>query len=174
VRLRPDDDDRWSAFDAALRGMERPGPEPQLRDRCLPPAGYTVLVVDDEPNIRHLIRLHLERLGCEVVEAADGVEALARVPELRPDLIVLDVMMPGPSGFEVVTILKSDPRVGDIPIVLLTAKDEYDDIRGGWQRGADNYLTKPFNPEELRAMVQRMLAVRGTPEEPPPFRPWNK
>jgi len=170
------DDASWGSFEDALRQVEAPDAPVELLARCLAPAERvpTILVVGDEPRIRQLIRLHLERAGWRVEEAVDGVAALARVPELRPDLVVLDVMMPGPSGFDVVTVLKSDPRTTDILVVMLTAKDDYDDIRRGWNRGADCYFCKPFNPWELCATIGRMLAVRGTPEEPAPLRPWLK
>ena len=165
-------EEAWSVFDAALRGIERPEPRTSLRERCLP--GRSVLVVDDEPNIRRLICLHLERAGYDVAEAADGPAALARVAERRPDLVLLDVMMPGPSGFEILQILKSSPETAAIQVIMLTAQSRDENIRHGWQTGADNYLTKPFNPEELRVVVDRTMAVLDTPDNPPPLRRWLK
>ncbi len=173
----------WAVFEERLRAIEEPALPEGLLARCLAPAESSpalgeerplVLVVDDEPHIRRLIRIHLERMGCAVVEAADGEAALSRLPALHPDLILLDVMMPGPSGFEVVERIKADPRTAAVPVVMLTARDEYDDIRRGWSKGADCYFSKPFNPWELCETVRRMLAVRGTPDEPAPLRPWLK
>ncbi|HLO01778.1 MAG TPA: response regulator transcription factor [Symbiobacteriaceae bacterium] len=113
----------------------------------------TILVVDDEPNIRELCRLYLEQEGFSVVEAADGPSALAQATELKPDLVVLDVMMPGKSGFEVCKELAPH----GIPVLLLTARsDELDRILG-LELGADDYLTKPFSPRELVARVKAIL-----------------
>jgi two-component system alkaline phosphatase synthesis response regulator PhoP/two-component system response regulator VicR len=168
----------WSAFEAALRKIERPGPEPVLRERCLPgpPAGRPtrVLLVDDEPNIRRLIRVQLSGRGYEVLEAAEGREALEKVRSDRPDIVLLDVMMPELDGLQVLDILKGDPRTAEIVVVMLTARGSDDHIRHGWKRGADLYLTKPFNPEELRRTLDRLAAVLGTPENPPPLRTGEK
>jgi two-component system alkaline phosphatase synthesis response regulator PhoP/two-component system response regulator VicR len=169
-------DETWAAFDAALRATPQPEPPSDLRERCLPGAARRrrILVVDDEPNIRRLIELHLSGAGYQVLTACDGEEALAAVEGRRPDLIVLDVMMPGPDGFQVLETLKGDPETADIPVLMLTAKDGDDQIRHGWRTGADMYLTKPFNPEELRRVIDRMAAVLDTPENPPPLRRWPK
>ncbi|HLN61480.1 MAG TPA: response regulator transcription factor [Symbiobacteriaceae bacterium] len=112
-----------------------------------------VLVVDDEPNIRELCRLYLEQEGFTVEEAADGIEGLERAKQLRPALVVLDLMMPGKSGFDVCRELRSL----DIPVIMLTARgDEVDKILG-LELGADDYLTKPFSPRELVARVKVVL-----------------
>jgi DNA-binding response OmpR family regulator len=166
-------------FDASLRRLPRPEPDPALRDRCLPPElrprpstadARRILVVEDEPAIRQLVRLHLSRAGYEVSEARDGIEALARVRARPPDLIILDVMMPGMDGFQVLEALRGDPSTIEIPIVMLTAKGSSDHVRRGWQKGADFYMPKPFNPAELRSVVDRLAAVSGTPENPAPLR----
>jgi DNA-binding response OmpR family regulator len=113
----------------------------------------TILVVDDEPNIRELCRLYLEQEGFTVAEAADGPGALAQAGAVGPDLVVLDVMMPGKSGFEVCKELAPQ----GIPVLLLTARgDELDRILG-LELGADDYLTKPFSPRELVARVKAIL-----------------
>lgn len=177
----------WETFDAALRGLEHPEPPLSLRERCLPPAASAppavpsaakgarrILVVDDEPSIRRLIQVQLERAGYEVVVAVDGIEALETFHRLRPDLVVLDVMMPGPDGFRVLQILKDDPRTAAVPVVMLTARSGDDHVRQGWQEGVDFYMSKPFNPAELRTVVDRMVAVLDTPENPPPLRRWLK
>jgi len=167
---------RWLALDAALRGLDAPEPNPDLRARCLPGAARppTVLVVDDEPNIRRLLEIHLTGAGYAVLTASDGIEALERVRECRPHLIVLDVMMPRLDGMHVLRTLKADPATVDIPVLMLTARGGSDDMRHGWQDGADFYMPKPFNPEELRSVLDRFEAVLGTPENPPPLRRWWK
>jgi two-component system OmpR family response regulator len=113
-----------------------------------------VLVVDDDQAIRDLVVTALDFVGFETAQAADGADALARTPEFAPDLIVLDVMMPGIDGFEVCRRLRAD---GDTtPVVFLTAKDTSADTLDGFANGADDYLTKPFN---LKILVARIEAV---------------
>src|SRR5262249_50282090 len=114
------------------------------------------------------------RAGYEVLTACDGLEALALVRAGRPDLIILDVMMPGPDGFAVLSALKEEPGTGEIPVIMLTARSGDDHIRRGLRTGADLYLPKPFDPDALRAIVDRFVAVLGTPENPPPLRRWLK
>jgi DNA-binding response OmpR family regulator len=112
-----------------------------------------ILVVDDEPNIRELCRLYLEQEGFTVHEAPDGIEGVRLAKELHPDLVVLDLMMPGKSGFDVCKEL----RELDIPMIMLTARgDEVDKILG-LELGADDYLTKPFSPRELVARAKVVL-----------------
>ncbi|HKZ91259.1 MAG TPA: response regulator transcription factor [Candidatus Limnocylindrales bacterium] len=123
----------------------------------------TILVVDDERNIIDLVRLYLERAGYAVVEARDGTEALRQHDRVDPDLIVLDLMLPGLDGIEVTREVR---RRGETPILMLTARSEDIDRIVGLEIGADDYLTKPFNPRELVARVKAILrrsdpAVRG-------------
>jgi len=167
------DEERWAAFDAALRDLEATLPPPDLRACCLPPA-HSVLVVDDEPNIRRLVQVHLEAAGYRVTTAADGRAALEQFGRVRPDLVLLDVMMPEMDGLEVLRHLKAHPESAGVPVVLLTARSGNDDIRRGWQQGTDFYLPKPFNPAELRELVRQLLATAGSPDEPPPLRRWPK
>jgi len=124
----------------------------------------TVLVVEDEPDIRELIRLNLEMDGFEVVTAADGEQGLRSVRNQRPDAIILDVMMPGLDGWEVLTRLKAmDDSLAQVPVVMLTARTgDLDRIRGGIE-GAVRYLTKPFVPAELRATIADVLAGDAEP-----------
>jgi two-component system alkaline phosphatase synthesis response regulator PhoP/two-component system response regulator VicR len=101
--------------------------------------------------------VNLERQGYEVVTAFDGKEALQKVEDERPDLVVLDVMMPYMDGFEVLQNLRRNPSTRDIPVIMLTAKAQDADVFKGWQSGVDCYLTKPFNPMELISFVKRIF-----------------
>lgn len=115
-----------------------------------------VLVVDDSAVIRDLIAVNLELEGFDVTVAGDGEEALARVAEQRPDVITLDVVMPRLDGFETATRLRADPAYADIPLVLVTARAAAADLARGEELGVDGYLTKPFEPAELVALVGRL------------------
>src|SRR4051794_27714239 len=108
-----------------------------------------VLVADDDPDMVTILRINLEAEGYAVDEAGDGRAALHIARQTRPDMIVLDVMMPAVDGIAVLTEIRADPDTRDIPIVLLTAKANDDDIWAGWRAGADYYLTKPFQLDEL-------------------------
>ncbi|GAC1312400.1 MAG: hypothetical protein NVSMB16_09230 [Acidimicrobiales bacterium] len=122
----------------------------------------TCLVVDDEPSIRELVALNLEAEGLVVRTAknADEAELIARA--IIPDLIILDVMMPGRDGYDVLTSLKASEETRDIPVVLLTAKATDEEIWQGWTSGADYYITKPFNVDELIHYVN--LIFDGVPQ----------
>ncbi len=124
-----------------------------------------VLVVDDEDKIREIVRRYLEQDGYEVADAADGEHALRLARELRPDIVVLDVMMPGTDGLEVLRTLRAE---SDVPVILLTARSEEVDKLIGLSVGADDYVTKPFSPRELTARVKTVLrrAQSGQPGEP--------
>lgn len=117
-----------------------------------------ILACDDEKHIVRLVQVNLERQGYEVVTANDGREALQKVEEERPDLVVLDVMMPYMDGFEVLQNLRRNAATRDIPVIMLTAKAQDQDVFKGWQSGVDCYLTKPFNPMELVAFVKRIFS----------------
>jgi two-component system, OmpR family, response regulator len=121
--------------------------------------GARVLVVDDEPAIREAVTMTLRYEGYEIAEAAAGRDALAQVEAFRPDLVVLDVMMPDLDGFEVTRRLRDAGN--RVPVVFLTAKDGVEDRVGGLKLGADDYLTKPFSLEELVARVQAVLRRSG-------------
>jgi DNA-binding response OmpR family regulator len=114
----------------------------------------TVLVVDDDPKIRELLRLYVEREGHRAAFAADGPEALAVARKSRPDLVLLDVMLPGLDGFEVCRRLREE---SDVPVVLLTARSGDSDKVVGLDLGADDYVIKPFSPRELMARVRAQL-----------------
>jgi two-component system alkaline phosphatase synthesis response regulator PhoP len=115
-----------------------------------------VLVCDDERHIVRLIQVNLEREGYKVVTAYDGKEGLEKVRTEKPDLMVLDVMMPYMDGFEVLKALRRDADTADLPVIMLTAKAQDKDVFEGYTYGADMYLTKPFNPRELIAFVKRI------------------
>ncbi len=116
-----------------------------------------ILAVDDEKHIVRLVQINLEKEGYEVVTANNGREALDKVASERPDLIVMDVMMPEMDGLEALQTLKSNPATAEIPVIMLTAKAQDADVFRGWQSGADLYLTKPFNPMELLTFVRRIF-----------------
>jgi CheY-like chemotaxis protein len=120
------------------------------------------LVVDDSEVIRDLITLNLQLDGLEVTQADGGLAALAIVKELRPDVITLDVMMPGMSGFETVERLRADTETAEIPIVLVTGRSQAADVARGERLGVEAYLSKPFEPSELVSVVRR-LAEFGRP-----------
>jgi len=118
----------------------------------------TILVVDDDPVILQLLQVNFEMEGFAVLTAADGQDGVARTRADRPDVVVSDVMMPRMSGLELVAVLKGDPDTADIPILLLTAKAQQADIGAGIDAGADDYVTKPFEPLDLVDRVNRLLA----------------
>lgn len=116
-----------------------------------------ILVVDDQADIRKLIRMTLEFEAFEIHEAADGQAALQQVQSLRPDLVLLDVMMPGAlDGFEVCRAIKTDPAHRGTPVVLLSARGRAEDLEAGQRCGADQYLVKPFGPLQLLEIIQRI------------------
>ena len=129
----------------------RPAPKPA----AAPPR--RVLVADDEPAMRLLLRVNLPSAGYEVVEAADGEAALARVREQPFDLLVLDVMMPGMSGFELAERLRADPATAYLPVVFMSARADEEDVRRGLALGAFDYVTKPFDPLRLGEHLNALL-----------------
>lgn len=117
----------------------------------------TVMIVDDEPNIVQLVRITLENSRVHVLEASDGATALDQAVAVRPNLILLDVDLPDVSGLDVCRRLKEEERLADTKIVMLTAAAQQDDIARGLAAGADLYLTKPFSPVRLLALVEQLL-----------------
>jgi DNA-binding response OmpR family regulator len=124
------------------------------------PAQPVVLAADDDEDILELVAFRLERSGYTVLRAHDGEEALRLAREEQPDLVVLDVMMPKLDGFEVTRRLRADAATSSTPIILLTARAQDADVQMGFDAGADDYLRKPFSPQELRARVQAILGRR--------------
>jgi phosphate regulon transcriptional regulator PhoB len=116
-----------------------------------------VMVIEDEKEIRDLVRYNLERAGYRVAALADGEEGLERLFAARPDALVLDLMLPGRSGLEVLRELRDEPATRDLPVLVLTARSAEMDKLLGFEHGADDYLTKPFSPRELVARLKALL-----------------
>ena len=120
-----------------------------------------IVVADDDVDIRELVEFKLASMGHEIVAVGDGAAAIEACRAQRPDLCVLDVMMPGVSGLDAIRMIRADPDLVDLPVVLLTARAQESDVATGFDSGADDYVTKPFSPRELAARVETLLA-RGT------------
>ncbi len=125
----------------------------------------TILIVDDNPQNVELLQAFLESLPVKLVTAVDGIDALAKVAEHNPDLILLDVMMPRMSGFQVCKSLKSDPKTRDIQILIVTALHELGDIERASECGTDDFVSKPVNKVELQTRVKSLLRVRHLKSE---------
>jgi DNA-binding response OmpR family regulator len=119
-----------------------------------------VLAADDDEDILGLVAFRLERAGYTVILARDGEEALELAVKEQPDLAVLDVMMPKLDGFELTRRLRAEETTSRMPIILLTARSQDADVQRGFEAGADDYVRKPFSPDELRARVQAILGRR--------------
>jgi CheY-like chemotaxis protein len=117
----------------------------------------TVLLCDDESVLRTLVRATLESDDYSIVEASDGEESLELARKFRPHIVVLDMMMPGRSGIDVLREIRSDPQLADIPVVMLTARARPADRDAALEAGADRYLAKPFSPLELISVVESLL-----------------
>lgn len=135
-----------------------------LKNQDQPPA-LTVLVIDDQENIIEFIKLGLKYEGYHVESAIDGPQGLEAAQRLVPDVIILDVMLPGIDGLEVCRRLRANPVTQDIPIMILTAKEEVRDRIAGLDMGADDYLTKPFSFDELVARIRAILRRQSRSEE---------
>lgn len=120
-----------------------------------------ILVVDDEPDVVEIVRLRLEQDGYTILTAGDGKAGLQSARDNKPDLVILDVMMPGLDGFEVAYQMKNDPTTANLPIVMLTARADFGSIAKGWNLDVDNYVTKPFKLDELSDTVKSVLIYRG-------------
>jgi CheY-like chemotaxis protein len=120
----------------------------------------SVLVVDDNRQNLELLQAYLEEMDCQIWCATDGLEALKIVKEHKPDLVLLDVMMPQMSGFEVCRRLKNDPETADIPVIMVTALNEFGDIERGIGSGTDDFVSKPVNKLELLTRVKTMLKLK--------------
>lgn len=120
-----------------------------------------IVVADDDADIRDLVVFKLEQSGHEVCAVGDGAAAVEACRAETPDLAVLDVMMPGMSGFEACRVLRGDPALAGVPVILLTARAQETDIEQGFRVGADDYVVKPFSPRELAARVTAVLQRSG-------------
>ncbi len=120
----------------------------------------TVLVVDDNQQNLELLQAYLEDVDCQAVPAHDGLEALEIIAKEPPDLILLDVMMPKMSGFEVCKRIKNDPKTSDIPVIMVTALNEFGDIERAIDSGTDDFLSKPVNKLELLTRIKTMLKLK--------------
>ena len=120
-----------------------------------------ILIVDDEADVVEIVRFRLARDGYTILTASDGESGLASIFRYHPDLVILDVMMPGIDGFEVLFQMKHNPRTRDTPVIMLTAKTDFASISKGWGMDVDNYVTKPFNVDELARTVKNVLVYRG-------------
>lgn len=120
----------------------------------------TVLVIDDDPVILELLRVNFEIEGFDVICASDGEEGLQRAQADRPDIVISDIMMPRRDGLQLLNDLKADPLTEDLPVILLSAKAQRAEVQQGLELGADDYITKPFDPLEL---IDRLNAVMTRP-----------
>ena len=144
---------------------QTPASEPVNNDEEATLARSKVLIVDDNAQNLELLVAYLDTLQCKVSTAADGLETLEKIRRDPPDLILLDIMMPRMSGFEVCRKLKSDPATRDIPIIMVTALNELGDIERGVESGTDDFISKPVNRLELVTRVKSLLRVRHLKNE---------
>lgn len=135
-------------------------PNPDLQSASLDASGASILIVDDNDQNLELLEAYLEDLGCEIRTARDGIEAMGAVAAKRPDIILLDVMMPRMSGFQVCRQLKSNPKMRDIPVVMVTALSDVGDVERAVECGADDFLTKPVHKLELVTRAKSLLRYR--------------
>jgi DNA-binding response OmpR family regulator len=119
-----------------------------------------ILVVDDDPNSLDIVRTFLESRGYTVFTAVDGKDALAKLEEVHPALMLLDVMMPGMDGWEVARVVKNHPNFKDVRVIMLTARSDFTDKHQGLRAGADDYIVKPIRLDELARRVERNLKAR--------------
>ena len=117
-----------------------------------------ILVVDDDRNLRKIIQTNLELAGFEVIAVPSAADALHTLETLQPDLVVLDVMMPAMDGYELARRIRAQPAITHVPIIMLTAKGEIEDKLAGFEAGVDDYIPKPFGPQELLARVRAKIA----------------
>jgi DNA-binding response OmpR family regulator len=122
--------------------------------------GTPILVVDDDPSSLEIVRTYLESRGYTVATAVDGKDALAKLEEVQPALLLLDVMMPGMDGWEVARVVKNHPQFQNVRVIMLTARSDFADKHEGLRAGADDYLVKPIQLEELGRRIERNLAAR--------------
>ncbi len=127
-----------------------------------------ILLVEDELNLRELVKARLEENGYEVTVAGDGYQAIFQARRVKPDLIILDLMIPRLDGYTVCRTLKASSDLATVPIIMFTARSSPDDMRRGMDMGADAYVTKPFDPATLLAKIEELLKPKTTVQEEPP------
>ena len=130
-----------------------------LSDERASRTGGRILVVDDEPHIRRLLGTTLAEEGFEVMLASDGTRGLAAIESKQADLVILDLMMPGASGLEILSKIRSSPGTADIPVIILTAKGQDTDREAAFAGGASDFMTKPFSPKKLIARIHEILGA---------------
>lgn len=136
----------------------------QIPDNLENAAPQLILIVDDELRMRRFIRMNMELEGYQVIEAENGIHALDQIRQFTPDLVVMDVMMPEMDGFETLKLLR---EISTVPVILLTVRDDEEDITRGLGLGADDYITKPFSPRVLTSRVAAVLRRAQWPAPPP-------
>jgi len=122
-----------------------------------------ILIVEDDPPILHLLRHILERAGFEVILAEDGNQALARLTETRPDLVLCDMVMPGLDGYATLAAIRRNPRTHSLPVLAVSVRNQAEDIQRALEAGANSYITKPFQRLQLLREIQRFLTAKGVP-----------
>jgi len=128
-----------------------------MTDPNFPSTKSTIMIVDDDHELVTIVRVILEQKGFNVRYAYNGPQLFAGLDEHKPDLIILDIMMPDMDGLEVLTRLKANPDTSSIPVIFLTAKVQYEDVLRGYKMGADHYITKPFTRNQLITGINRLL-----------------
>ena len=131
-----------------------------MPDDPAPSRGGRILVVDDEPHIRRVLDAMLGKEGFDVVLASEGAEGLRAIASGKIDLVILDLIMPGATGLEVLAKIRTDPQNADTPVIILTAKGQDADREAAFAGGADDFLTKPFSPKKLVARIREILGAR--------------
>ncbi len=121
------------------------------------PAGGVVLIAEDDRDIRDLVTVKLQAAGYQVIAVDDGLQALSQIRELLPDVALLDVMMPGISGLDIIATLRRDPSTSSVPVILMSARSQEFDVQSGLAQGAVDYIVKPFSPRELVTRVDAVL-----------------
>ena len=154
--------DKNPQMQVQAQAQAQPRPDPNS-DTFLPQS--TVLIVDDNPQNVELLQAFLESLPVRIVTASDGVEALEKVEQHKPDLILLDIMMPRLSGFQVCRRIKEDPKTRDVQVLMVTALNELGDIEQATECGTDDFVSKPVNKFELLTRVKSLLRVRHLKSE---------
>lgn len=130
-----------------------------------------ILLIDDHPDILRLLEMCVRGQGVTISKAQNGADGLAMIRSEKPDLVILDILMPELDGFRVLHRVREDPETADVIIILLTVRDSHEEMTVGLDLGADYYLTKPFHPKDVQLLVERALAARTTGDRPGPVGP---